>query len=368
MNRIGAPGEDWLVSLWYSDAVAGDRCQVVKTAAIQDLTPLLRPSAPSSVLRNRTGPSVRGGLLRKDEEMSCNVRRIAAVALLLTITGWVATTEPSAQQGNRRQAEREHYSRLAALPAMPTGGAVDALRFPLDKWGDLYAWRLLKPNYVTVPVAAFTRLTPPANGSAQTRAELDYLLALQESRSPEEEAWGNQLAAVYYHPLVVNPSDARFKANRDNLFFVGRSLGTWFSQQRLPKTTDLLARVVHDAMIHMVELKLQYARPRPHHLEPRLRAADERIPHGSFPSGHSFASHVNAEVLALLAPQHRDALAQSAREMAWSRELLGVHYPSDSEAGRILAKDFVQFLLESPAFRKDFEAVKLEWSKVAPGS
>ena len=295
-------------------------------------------------------------------------KNVVRATLMLTIAGGLAAAAPSAQPQNRRQADRDHYARLSNLAAGPADPTVDSMRFPLDKWGDLYAWRLLKPHYVSTPVSAFTAITPPANGSAQTRAELDYLLALQASRTPEDQAWCEQLAGVYYHPLIVNPSDKRFTANRDNLFFVGRGLGAWFSQSTLPRTTDLLARVQHDAMIHMVELKLQYARPRPHHLEPRLRAQDERIPHGSYPSGHSFVSHVNAEVLARLAPHRREALVASAREMAWSRELLGVHYPSDSEAGRILAQDFVRFLFENADFRRDFAKVQQEWSKVAPGS
>jgi len=54
--------------------------------------------------------------------------------------------------------------------------------------------------------------------------------------------------------------------------------------------------------------------------------------------------------------------------MAWSRELLGVHYPSDSEAGRIFAQDFVRFLFENPAFRRDFAAAQQEFATVAPGS
>jgi acid phosphatase (class A) len=292
----------------------------------------------------------------------------AAAAIALAIAGSLTISSPAAQQPDRRTAEQAHYARLASLPAATTGGDVDALRYPLEKWGDLYAWRLLKPYYVTAPVAAFTRLAPPANGSAQTRAELEYLLKLQASRTPEEQAWCEQLAGIYYHPLIVNPADKRFAANRDNLFFVGRSVGPWFGQRTLPKTTELLARVYHDAMIQVVELKLHFARPRPHHLEPRLRAADERIPHGSYPSGHSFASHLNAEVVARLAPGHKESLVQSAREMAWSRELLGVHYPSDSEAGRIFAHDFVRFLFENPDFRRDFAAAQQEWAAVAPKS
>ena len=294
--------------------------------------------------------------------------RISKTAVALAIAGSLGITTPSAQQNIRRATESGHYAQLAALPSAPTGTGVDALRFPLDKWGDLYAWRLLKPYYLTAPLTAFTALAPPANSSAQTRAELDYLLKLQASRTAEERAWCDQLAAIYYHPLIVNPADKRFSANRDNLFFVGRGLGARFSQRNLPKTTDLLARVYHDAMIQVVELKLHYARPRPHHLEPRLQAADERIPHASYPSGHSFASYLNAEVLARLAPGRKDMLFASARDMAWSRELLGVHYPSDSEAGRLFARDFARLLFENDAFRRDFAAVQQEWAGMATAS
>ena len=300
--------------------------------------------------------------------MSLSFIRSTRVVVAVAVASWIAAQAPSGQELNRRQPNRAHYARLAAISGAPTGSAVEAQRFPLDKWVDLYAWRLLKSHYLTMPVSAFTPLTAPANGSAQTRAELDYLLALQASRTAEEQAWCDKLAGIYYHPLLVNPSDPRFAANRDNLFFVGRDLGVWFSQRTLPKTADLLARIHHDAMIRMVELKLEHARPRPHHLDPRIQATDAKIPHGSFPSGHSFISYVNAEVLARLAPGRRDALMQSALEMAWSRELLGVHYPSDSEAGRIFAVDFVRFLFNDDAFRRDFDAVKQEWARVAPGS
>ena len=300
--------------------------------------------------------------------MSRALTRSLRLAFAVTAIGWMAAQTSSGQEQNRRQPNRNHYARLAGLSGAAAGTELDGQRFPLDKWGDLYAWRLLRPHYVTIPVSAFTPVTAPANGSPQTRAELDYLLALQASRTPEEQAWCDELAGVYYHPLIVNPADRRYTANRDNLFVVGRSLGPWFTQRTLPQTADLLARVHHDAMIHMVELKLAYARPRPHHLEPRIQAADAKIPHGSFPSGHSFISNVNAEVLARLAPAKRDVLLQSALEMAWSRELLGVHYPSDSEAGRIFAGDFVRFLFENEEFRRNFDSVRQEWARAASGS
>jgi hypothetical protein len=75
---------------------------------------------------------------------------------------------------------------------------------------------------------------------------------------------------------------------------------------------------------------------------------------------------VNAELLARPAADRRENLLNSPQEFAWSRELLGVHYPSDSEAGRIWAADLVQFLFENKQFVRDFETVKKESEQTRP--
>ena len=144
-----------------------------------------------------------------------------------------------------------------------------------------------------------------------------------------------------------------------------------------------LTKHKHSALLLMVStlgavilnglLKAGFDRPRPQVFE-----WGQHTVSSSFPSGHSMsAATVYMTVAYLAARLQRRHLSRVLTLLgaiivvlliAASRLYLGVHYPSDSEAGRILAKDFVQFLLESPAFRKDFEAVKLEWSKVAPGS
>jgi acid phosphatase (class A) len=288
--------------------------------------------------------------------LSFGIPSAVAIVAATALASVTEATQPSLP-------DRSHYMRLAAVDGAPAPGRaeLDSLRFPLTKWGDLYNWRLLKPHYVTVPIESFTTLKVPANSSPQTRAELDYLLALQQRRTERDHMWCLKMADVYHHPLLANPADPRYGPNRDNLFVVGRDLGPGFRRDNLPKTTDLLAHVYRDAMIYIIDLKLRYARPRPHHLDARIQAEDRTIAHGSFPSGHSFASHINAGVLARLAPQKRSELFTRAHELAWSRELLGVHYPSDSEAGRVLAEDFVRFLFQSREFMRDFSAVQREW-------
>lgn len=266
-----------------------------------------------------------------------------------------------------RQPESAHYARLSELDGGPQAGneTLDAQSFPLAEWGPLLSWKLFRTYYATKPLDAFREYKMPANSSKRTRAELDYLLELQRTRTPEELAWSLKLAGIYYDPTVINPADKKFAANRDNLFYLGRNLGDWYKRENLPRTEELLSRVIHDSMVYMVEFKLKYARPRPYALEPKLKI-EKPLPHGAFPSGHSFGSYVNAELLARLAPDRRAELMRAAHEFAWSRELLGVHYPSDSEAGRIWAAEFVKFLFENKKFVKDFEAVKKEWAQKRP--
>lgn len=298
------------------------------------------------------------------------------IAVLMVVLSVMAVSKVWAAESNRflineseniRQPETAHYAKLSQLDGKPQPGneTLDALTFPLSEWGPLMSWKLLRTYYADKSLDAFQKYEMPANSSKRTRAELDYLLELQRTRTPEELAWCLKLADIYYDPTNINPTNAKYNQNRDNLFYLGRNLGSWYNRQELPLTTELLSKVIHDAMVYMVEFKLKYARPRPYVVEPKLKV-EKPLPHGAFPSGHSFGSYVNAELVARLAPDRRDDLMNAAQEFAWSRELLGVHYPSDSEAGRIWAKDFVKFLFENKQFVKDFEAVKKEWAQKRP--
>ncbi len=268
-----------------------------------------------------------------------------------------------------RKPDKDHYAKLARLDAKPQPGQteIDARKFPLSQWGPLMSWKMFKTHYATKPLHKFPSFELPANSSKRTRAELDYMLELQRTRTEEEMAWTLKLANIYYNPTVVNPEEKQFAANRDNLFYVGRSLGSWYRREDLPLTSELLSKVLHDATVYIVEFKLRYNRPRPYELEPSLKVAQQmQPPHGAFPSGHSFGSYVNAELVARLAPDRKEELLDAAHEFAWSRELLGVHYPSDSEAGRILAEDFVRSLFDNKLFVADFQKVKAEWSRRRP--
>jgi acid phosphatase (class A) len=151
---------------------------------------------------------------------------------------------------------------------------------------------------------------------------------------------------------------------RDNLFHIGHSIGTWFNPKDLPLTADLVAHVWQDASFYIWSMKLKYLRIRPYVIDPRLKNLED-TDWAAYPSGHASNSYVNAYLYQELAPEFADIFLKDAYDMAHSREIIGVHYPSDSESGRIFARQFINKLFQNEKFLKDFEAVKKEWKEKA---
>ena len=259
----------------------------------------------------------------------------------------------------------DHYQRIAGLSGEPRAEehGLDRQQFSLAAMSPAYLKVLdVKPTYLDVPPTTFHFAEFPANSSQQTRAELDHLLELQARRTPDEIAYSHKLAGVYYR-LSVRPEDEDWPRMRQNLFHMGHQLGTWFGPESLPVTADFMARVWSDASYYLWAAKYRFNRVRPYTIEPRLENLETpNFP--AYPSGHSSNSWVAAYVYELLLPEQRDLFIRNARDMAYSREILGVHFASDSESGRIFARQFVDRLMQEPAFRKDLNAARREIQKV----
>lgn len=259
----------------------------------------------------------------------------------------------------------DHYQRIATLSGEPRAEehGLDRQQFSLAAMSPAYLKVLdVEPAYLDVPPATFHLPEFPANSSQQTRAELDHLLELQARRTPGEIAYSQKLAGVYYR-LSVRPEDQDWPRMRQNLFHMGHQLGAWFGPESLPVTADFMARVWSDASYYLWAAKFRFNRVRPWTIEPRLRNLETpNFP--AYPSGHSSNSWVAAYVYELLLPEQRDLFIRNARDMAYSREILGVHFASDSESGRVFARQFVDRLMQEPAFQKDLEAAQREIRRV----
>jgi acid phosphatase (class A) len=258
---------------------------------------------------------------------------------------------------------RGHYKQLAAFRPTPRDqyAEIDKQKFQTD--AETIERRLsLKPYYlISVKTDDFKIPDAPANSSEQTRMEVNYLLALQKQRTEEDVRSSLYMADVYYN-LRIKKGDPEYDRYRRNLFHIGRSIGSWFNPETLPVTADFMAKVWQDASYFIWSLKFKYARIRPYIMDPSLQNL-QQTDWAAYPSGHAANSYINAFIYQELAPEFADYFVKDAYDMAHSREILGVHYPSDSEASRIFARQFVNRLFQNPAFVADFVKVKEEWAQ-----
>ena len=256
-----------------------------------------------------------------------------------------------------------HYAKLGRLDARPdpTRSWMDTIKFPAKEvtTGILAATKM-RTIYLIEDIPALLQISdPPANSSVQTRAELDYLLELQDKRTSDEVQRYKKLAGIFHSPNNFNPFDPDYDRNFSSLFHVGSPLGSWYTYKNLPFTAQFLSDVYRDATCYFFKQKLSINRARPYMLESKLKNL-ERPPHPSYPSGHSAASYVNAYIMTEINPELTNDFLKIAAEMAYSREVIGVHYPSDSEVSRVWARKFVNELFKKEKFQQDFERAKKE--------
>lgn len=266
---------------------------------------------------------------------------------------------------NQRQftPARGHYKQLEAFSPKPKSSTeeIDKHKFITDQ--ETIDRRMSpKPVYLTnLTVNDFKIPDVPANSFSQTRAEVNYLLALQNSRTPEEVRASLHMADIYYN-LRVKPEDSTYSQYRKNLFHIGSSIGSWFNPENMPLTADLIANVWRDASYFIWSLKFKYARIRPVFIDSDIKNLQE-TDWAAYPSGHAANSYVNAYLFQEFAPEFTDIFIKDAYDMAHSREIIGVHYPSDSESARIFARQFVNKLFQNEKFLQDFVAAQKEWKE-----
>lgn len=115
-------------------------------------------------------------------------------------------------------------------------------------------------------------------------------------------------------------------------------------------------KFTEDVDIHVLKLKMEYARPRPYEITDKLKAETDTSKSPSFPSGHAVEGYVFAKVLGNKYPKKQKELNSMAEKIAMSRVQMGLHFPSDIEAGKKVANliaDAYLKLNKSEDWRKD---------------
>lgn len=181
---------------------------------------------------------------------------------------------------------------------------------------------------------------PPANTSTTTTAELALLHQMTNERNEET------LAAIEIERQSIH-----------NFTLGGFSVGTTSK----PRTGALISDAHLTLIPVILSLKERFDRVRPSLLDPTLTTAIPIPGHPAYPSGHASEAHMVAYLLAELDPENTDAYLADAARIAKNREIAGVHYPSDTEAGKQLAAQFVALYLESEIGRELLSDAQSEW-------
>ncbi|MCO4755641.1 MAG: phosphatase PAP2 family protein [Bacteriovoracaceae bacterium] len=202
-------------------------------------------------------------------------------------------------------------------------------------------------TYITEPQIRSIKLPPqPSVASEQTQNELKYLLSLKSERSDD-----------FIKRVSVERNFAGLRLG--NLH--GYDLALYGGSDIV---SEFFTKVFHDITVATFYLKIKFDRVRPHFLEPAIEPVIIVPRHPAYPSGHSAQAFTTALVLSEVFPEDRERFLQDAYNIARNREIAGVHYPSDTWAGFILAQKYVKLAKTHKNFKKDIEKVKQVFNTV----
>jgi acid phosphatase (class A) len=113
-------------------------------------------------------------------------------------------------------------------------------------------------------------------------------------------------------------------------------------EAKYPDHALLLNRAVVDTETIVIDLKRRFNRRRPNTVLPSIRPVVPVPWHSSYPSGHATQAIVIASLLSRWAPDSSERLNKFAIQVGRNREIAGLHYPSDTNAGFRLGRQLAE--------------------------
>lgn len=183
---------------------------------------------------------------------------------------------------------------------------------------------------------------PPADDSPAGLADLETLLQVQADRTPAQVARAQRV-------------------EKHRAFLMGSAVfGKWFTPENLPVTASFFKNASGQFHPALVRAKEKWLRPRPYLRDARVHPCLAAPTGTSYPSGHSATAAIWAELFSAAFPERKDAFVAQVRETMWSRVLAGVHFPSDTQAGKVLGESIGRGMVTLPATQRALAEVRDE--------
>jgi acid phosphatase (class A) len=251
--------------------------------------------------------------------------RILLVTLLTLASAWAGDFTHLSGAGTDANVDRVSFTGTQKWDGKYLKIARDQPKYLTNNWS----------RQITIPA-------PPANSSARTTAELSYLKSLVSRRA-------SSLKEIEKEVLLI---EFRFNSYTYHLLTTSKTHQA---------TGKLLTSAYHDLAIATFFMKKKYNRVRPTVLERSLGHSVTVPSHPAYPSGHASGAYAIAYLLQELDPSSAKTYLADARSISENREIGGLHYPSDTEAGRLLARQLVDRLLSNPSFIRLMTEARKEW-------
>jgi acid phosphatase (class A) len=183
---------------------------------------------------------------------------------------------------------------------------------------------------------------PPAAGSIAAQHDLQAVLAAQQARTATDMA------------------AAKADSER-SVFRFADVLGPGLQPNALPKTAAFFQRTADLDKREVKDAKNYWRHPRPSVVSNQVHPLSVEKPNDwSYPSGHATFGYTTAVLLANMLPEKRAAIFARAEVYAEHRIVMGVHFPSDVEAGDVAGTVIAAEIMQDPEWRQGYEAARLE--------
>ncbi|MDF9833530.1 acid phosphatase (class A) [Ereboglobus sp. PH5-5] len=200
-----------------------------------------------------------------------------------------------------------------------------------------------QPFLTTDPAAIIAMVPPPpANDSPAGMADLETVLQVQKDRTPAQAARAERVSA------------------HDSLSMGAQVFGPAFNEKNLPRTIAILTKATNERRPVVHASKRQWNRTRPYDRGLGVEPCVKRQDNTSYPSGHSAASALWAVLLGKAMPEYEILFMDDVRETMWCRVIGGVHYPSDTQAGKLIGTIIANEMLRNKQTRDAIKEMRDE--------
>lgn len=149
----------------------------------------------------------------------------------------------------------------------------------------------------------------------------------------------------------------------------GEAMGMTISEEATPAIWRLLQRVGETGNKATSKAKRKYMRVRPfarmnEHVWGEFDNEWDLRHNGSYPSGHTGYGWSTALALAEMAPEYQDTILRRGYEYGDSRVIVGAHWQSDVDAGRLAASAAIARMHTSTEYLEDLEDARAEYQRI----